>query len=159
MYARACTSTVNQGCNPVSGCLLFFHEISFSDWLWGMFPLGKWGGTFTLLLIAKRRVERLIRCPGECELDQEEEEEEVEDNKEEEGKNAWARIPPHGSPVLGMLSTLLPTFWCSVVKKHVLSPHRHHTQSPCASLHFIQPLLSNSICMKCQNTKSIFSKA
>ena len=53
-----------------------------------MFPLGKWGGTFTLLLIAKRRVERLIRCPGECELDQEEEEEEVEDNKEEEGKNA-----------------------------------------------------------------------
>ena len=40
-------------------------------------------------MIAKRRVERLIRCPGECELDQEEEEEEeVEDNKEEEGKNA-----------------------------------------------------------------------
>ena len=30
----------------------------------------------------------MIRCPGECELDQEEEEEEVEDNKEEEGKNA-----------------------------------------------------------------------
>ena len=40
-------------------------------------------------MIAKRRVERLIRCPGECELDQEEEEEEEEvDNKEEEGKNA-----------------------------------------------------------------------